>query len=324
MHKLFVGTAVLATTALLTACGGKDNKTNQSTPAVSEDRGTISSKHVRTPQPIPPKFITDGAFEKRASADIKQFTDAKNISYLQDKSYKIAIGNKSYDSGNNINLASFKQGLNNLDTTAESEITADDVDYTVKTTGKLYLYNQNFSALAHYLPKNLTVTNKQNEEVFSQRQTEYLTFVKGTTTTEVPREGKATYRGKSFMERHGGLVQGELEYKVDFDLKIGSGKIISSSDGYGNIALVPGSIGVVNYKYDLDGTTIPTFGVESVATNDTLGRGTYAVAFFGDNAQEIVGEATFNNENRDGNRTVGFAGQMDPKMHGSLGLEKSN
>lgn len=150
------------------------------------------------------------------------------------------------------------------------------------------------------------------------------------TDWSLPKEGKATYQGKYFLDREDVInhisnrssldkdrLSTGFSYTVDFTGKVGYGSLAYTGDAWsinGGVSLEQGVI----EKLNIDGVT--TYGVRSTARNRDV-KGTYELGLFGPNAEEVAGRVKLDNYssyhtetgkmflNNKSQYEIGFAGQ---------------
>ncbi len=162
---------------------------------------------------------------------------------------------------------------------------------TTESRIQTVVYNQPYSVVLGNYSGNIRYNN-QSGAIFNDDRDSSIT-IKGLKTAPdaIPMLGNATYNGKAFNGTHkpsfsgGGIIEGKLNYNVNFTNRTGSGSITGLGD-------------TVNLKQG----TISGTGISSTA-QQSYKNGSYLLDFFGKKADEIAGEVIF-----DGKDTIGFGG----------------
>lgn len=177
--------------------------------------------------------------------------------------------------------------------------------YYVTRNSRAHIYQQDYSVIAGFLSA-LAVKDGYGRTVMADNDLDdYATHVAGITTKTLPANLVATCTGKALTEIGNAPVTGEFSYTVDFQNRTGQGNIRGS---LGSIDLHKGSIGSFgsfNYRSELDKTSLSGYGIKGSATSSQLGYGGYELGFFGNNAEEVVGVASFKYADLD----IGFGGK---------------
>ncbi|PJG85136.1 factor H binding protein domain-containing protein [Conservatibacter flavescens] len=115
-----------------------------------------------------------------------------------------------------------------------------------------------------------------------------ITTIEGTETKVLPQEGRANYVGKAFIGIGANTNdEGSLSYDVNFTERKGSGTI-TGIERYGDVLL--------------NEAPIVNVGIAGTATSSSE-TGNYELKFYGPNAEEVAGKASFG-EGKD----IGFGG----------------
>ena len=162
---------------------------------------------------------------------------------------------------------------------------------TTESRIQTVVYNQPYSVVLGNYSGNIRYNN-QSGAIFNDNRDSSIT-IKGLKTAPdaIPMLGNATYNGKAFNGTHkpsfsgGGIIEGKLNYNVNFTNRTGSGSITGLGD-------------TVNLKQG----TISGTGISSTA-QQSYKNGSYLLDFFGKKAEEIAGKVVF-----DGKDTIGFGG----------------
>lgn len=225
--------------------------------------------------------------------DIKEELENKWESKIVDLKMQVKNADNRADK---INLAPLGQGFSMNDWSAT--VVEQDLGqtYNMEYKGKLYLFQQDYSALGI-----MTVTHETENgdtapiepSLMHQQYTHYI--LDGQPTTNLPTKGTYNYAGKvkihdvnrdKYLDNR--MIDGQFNYAVNFDTQTGSGKV-SNIDGK-DIKLNAGRISDLK---DEDGFKIsPTVkGIEGTATHGNK-TGEYTLGFFGPNANEVSGTVT--------------------------------
>lgn len=268
MQKTALNLAAIISAALLTACGGSSDE-------------TVANALV--PAPSEPNAAETAAFHAS-----KQHRESYNVLGNDDwQPYSISVNGRPllHTSGDRSNAVaeydfrSLPAGFaayngNGTFTNGDGSVPVKVRSYQGFRSGVVATY-QNGNKISEFTPYGVV-----------------------TPLAAIPAAGKATYHGTAFD----GNERGSLTYHVDFGAKTGQGHI----DGlnkykYGDITLAEGKF---SQDKRLNGDT--QTWIESKASAATGSSFDYALAFYGNRAEEIAGFA-FNDEQE------GFA------MHGTRG-----
>lgn len=192
-----------------------------------------------------------------------------------------------------INLAPLGQGFSINDWSATMVERDLGQTYNMEYKGKLYLFQQDYSALG--MIEATHETENGDLAVIDPVDTSILFVGDGQPTVNLPTKGTYNYAGKvkihdvnrdKYLDNR--MIDGQFNYAVNFDTQTGSGKV-SNIDGK-DIKLNAGRISDLK---DEDGFNIsPTVkGIEGTATHGNK-TGEYTLGFFGPNANEVSGTVT--------------------------------
>lgn len=216
--------------------------------------------------------------------NLMEFKDDFGIN-VASANYTVRVGDKIYQTGDTVNWATHAPKNKVTDVSVSHQFTnVNGTNQQGKINEKFRVYRQDVSIIGgHYrvgIEGNIAglENSKSNFEI---------DFAKGTATPEaaLPKTGTYNYTGVAFSENE----QGKLSYDVNFDKRVGSGNI-TGLNKTGRITLHEGSIHSVHHQNDkIDGTRLTTMGIDGKATGEKGQSGDYTAAFFGKNAEEIVG-----------------------------------
>ena len=185
-----------------------------------------------------------------------------------------------------IDLSKYPKGHHKFSTQERVTGSANGVQGSITRNSDVYLFKQDYSLIAGIHGKNMTVKLGNEKEVkFIGVVIDY--FVRGVPTEKLPTTGKFNYSGSGKIGTQSGIRDAKFSYDVDFANKTGSGSL-------GNITLSEDKIKAVEYDDDF-GYRFTAQGIEGKATDGRY-SGDYDLAFFGPNADEVVGSVELGNE----------------------------
>ena len=175
-----------------------------------------------------------------------------------------------------------------------------------KFSGGTEIYNQPYSIVI----ANTESENIQNDVDLTPEWYAHDVDVAGLATEQknIPTNGKATYIGRGFFNG----ATATFIYNVNFNIKKGQGRL-TEMGGSGKLTLQEADIKRINLK----GNNI--IGVEGKAESsyNHLVDGHYQLGFFGPNAEEVSGLATFSMEEK--RKTAGTTKNDHNKFEFGLG-----
>lgn len=295
MKKLVLASAIIST-LVVTGCSSNKPESNYSAAKPIVSTGTSTNKP-NTTVSKPNTSVTTPTVVAHKNAidlnDIKEELENKWESKIVD--LKMQVKNAD-NQAKKINLAPLGQGFSMNDWSATVVEQDSGKTYNMEYKGKLYLFQQDYSALGI-----MTVTHETENgdtaaiepSLMHQQYTHYI--VDGQPTVNLPTKGTYNYAGKvkihdvnrdKYLDNR--MIDGQFNYAVNFDTQTGSGKV-SNIDGK-DIKLNAGRISDLK---DEDGFNIsPTVkGIEGTATHGNK-TGEYTLGFFGPNANEVSGTVT--------------------------------
>lgn len=255
--------AALVVTLALAACGGGGSVNVGSTGSVP---ATELSKAMR--------------FQVQTQGDLQN--------------YVLNIDGKSYKAGDYISLSDVKQGFTEYDYTSSGVLEPQGQNRQDKYTGTVQVYKQAYSFIYGDLWKTASFNGKEPEPVnrFSMGGLGGVV----TESKNLPQTGNFTYKGVA-MSSGQPESRGTLSYNVNFDTKVGNGRI-EGIKATGSILLHEAQI--MSDKADIGGK----------AQSDTLGSANYKATFYGPKAEEIAGKVTLGGQGTGfGTTEVGFIGK---------------
>lgn len=186
-------------------------------------------------------------------------------------SYTLSIDGKKAQA-HDIDISKYPKGHSTLN--IKETVTGEDRGQSgsIITDSAVYLFKQDYSVAIGIQRKNQTkvLNGGQQTETFDYQN--YLYSVKNikNITEKLPTTGKFTYLGSGKIgSQSGDQEEVNFNYNIDFDAKIGSGRL-------GYITLLEGNIDK-NHVIDGEATAAGSFG------------GHYRVGIFGPDADEITG-----------------------------------
>lgn len=296
-------TALAVSCAVLTGCGSSGGGGNVAkmvtTPMVSANQNSTdntsgnagSTGSTNTTQTSPDIFkVTNGALRANVEKELKE--DYPDVVM---STYSVTIDGKSYANGDNIDFQAWNKGFHTLPVveTATGSIGGDQGEAERRST--LYLFKQDYSMIAGVHTTHQAFKDMHGGIVDSESVDELNFIVKGEATKNLPMQGEFAYKGKAKLTDGDG--DGDVNYTVNFAEKVGSGKITSDR---GVIELSEAKIVSGVYKNQIDNSTLVGHGIGGAATRNGV-SGEYNLAFFGPNAEEIIGDVEVGN-------TVGIFG----------------
>lgn len=263
-QKIVLCTTVLAT-ALLTACssgGGKGGMKAVSIPVVSKEN-TITT--------MSPVVASQTGGVSQVQGVVKSNTIKVNGTEVKD---------------GKLDLAQYGQGNKELSFTQNSVVTENGKDKKIDATGKVYLFQQNYSAMAVIERENIVVDGqKQNVKDGLSK------IIVGQATKTLPTAGTYNYAGdvKLYGEDNKEL-KGKLTYAIDFAQATGQGKIagIEGADITLAKATIRKDMALPN---DIDNVKRTAHSLFGSATYKDM-KGHYGLGIFGPNADEVIGEVS--------------------------------
>lgn len=208
--------------------------------------------------------------------------------------YTLKVGSKTYQSGDVLDVSDHmpKNTVTDVAISHTGTKNVDGKNYYITEHQKIRGYRQDYSVIAGYQRTGIA-SNIEGQYTGAVDDEMEVIFAKGQVTAEnaLPKTGTYNYSGAAFANND---TDGKLSYDVNFDKRIGSGKI-TGIESAGDITLHEGSIQAISHtNEEVDNSTIRGMGIESSATSARGQSGTYTLGFFGPNAEEIVGVVNSN------------------------------
>lgn len=322
MKKIFV---VASLCAFLTACSLIDGKNGTKKFSILTDsHATTSGKDTTTP--IKGTNITGSPIESNTTTDTNnptKYVHGFNLSvpldwgqedalrYLGDGAVvnsSFQLGDKTYAGGDNINLSYLGQGLFILPHITSVNATLGDEQFIRTQQQYLALLQQKYSWANIWYTASAATTDDSGIVMgtLHQDMDESNAHFNGLHSKALPTQGMVTYIGKGYgaLKEKGfadnkstnphsanpyesmpySLAPYTLKYEVDFANKTGSGVL----DGYSQpLMLDKSSLEKRDGHFNLFG---------QIKTDENVDKGSYLLGFFGDNAEEIVGQFTTDTE----------------------------
>ncbi|OOS21683.1 hypothetical protein B0682_03275 [Moraxella lincolnii] len=292
VKQITLGSSTLVLAALLTACGGSSSSGVQKpTPLVantnnSGNHGTTNHGNHGATNPAP-KWDATVRYASLRNNAIKEAIDyVKNDAGVIPKidGYALTIDGRTQNG--DIDLGGNRKGHHKFSVQERVTGSADGVQGSITRNSDVYLFKQDYSLIAGIHNKNMTVKLGNETEVNFIGYIDYL--VRGVPTEKLPTTGKFNYSGSGKIRSQFGAQDAKFSYDVDFANKTGSGSL-------GNITLSKGNITTQTLTSEIDNSPITTPTIEGKATDGSL-NGDYGLAFFGPNADEIVGSVELGND----------------------------
>lgn len=292
VKQITLGSSTLVLAALLTACGGSSSSGVQKpTPLVantnnSGNHGATNHGNHGANNPAP-KWDATVRYASLRNNAIKEAIDyVKNDADVIPKidGYALTIDGRTQNG--DIDLSKYPKGHHKFSTQERVTGSADGVQGSITRNSDVYLFKQDYSLIAGIHNKNMTV--KLGNETNNKSIDDIHFFVRGVPTEKLPTTGKFNYSGSGKIGTQSGIRDAKFSYDVDFANKTGSGSL-------GNITLSKGNITTQTHTSEIDNSPITAPGIEGRATDGRY-SGDYDLAFFGPNADEIVGVVELGNE----------------------------
>ena len=292
VKQITLGSSTLVLAALLTACGGSSSSGVQKpTPLVantnnSGNHGATNHGNHGATNPAP-KWDATVRYASLRNNAIKEAIDyVKNDADVIPKidGYALTIDGRTQNG--DIDLSKYPKGHHKFSTQERVTGSADGVQGSITRNSDVYLFKQDYSLIAGIHNKNMTV--KLGNETNNKSIDDIHFFVRGVPTEKLPTTGKFNYSGSGKIGTQSGIRDAKFSYDVDFANKTGSGSL-------GNITLSKGNITTQTHTSEIDNSPITAPGIEGRATDGRY-SGDYDLAFFGPNADEIVGVVELGNE----------------------------
>ena len=292
VKQITLGSSTLVLAALLTACGGSSSSGVQKpTPLVantnnSGNHGATNHGNHGANNPAP-KWDATVRYASLRNNAIKEAIDyVKNDADVIPKidGYALTIDGRTQNG--DIDLSKYPKGHHKFSTQERVTGSADGVQGSITRNSDVYLFKQDYSLIAGIHNKNMTV--KLGNETNNKSIDDIHFFVWGVPTEKLPTTGKFNYSGSGKIGTQSGIRDAKFSYDVDFANKTGSGSL-------GNITLSKGNITTQTHTSEIDNSPITAPGIEGRATDGRY-SGDYDLAFFGPNADEIVGVVELGNE----------------------------
>lgn len=292
VKQITLGSSTLVLAALLTACGGSSSSGVQKpTPLVantnnSGNHGANNHGNHGANNPAP-KWDATVRYASLRNNAIKEAIDyVKNDADVIPKidGYALTIDGRTQNG--DIDLSKYPKGHHKFSTQERVTGSADGVQGSITRNSDVYLFKQDYSLIAGIHNKNMTV--KLGNETNNKSIDDIHFFVRGVPTEKLPTTGKFNYSGSGKIGTQSGIRDAKFSYDVDFANKTGSGSL-------GNITLSKGNITTQTHTSEIDNSPITAPGIEGRATDGRY-SGDYDLAFFGPNADEIVGVVELGNE----------------------------
>ncbi|OBX50282.1 factor H binding protein domain-containing protein [Moraxella nonliquefaciens] len=283
VKQITLGSSTLALAALLTACGGSSSSGVQK-PTHLVGHGHHGNHGANNPAP---KWDATVRYASLRNNAIKEAIDyVKNDADVIPKidGYALTIDGRTQNG--DIDLSKYPKGHHKFSTQERVTGSADGVQGSITRNSDVYLFKQDYSLIAGIHNKNMTV--KLGNETNNKSIDDIHFFVRGVPTEKLPTTGKFNYSGSGKIGTQSGIRDAKFSYDVDFANKTGSGSL-------GNITLSKGNITTQTHTSEIDNSPITAPGIEGRATDGRY-SGDYDLAFFGPNADEIVGVVELGNE----------------------------
>lgn len=288
MNKKLVLFTLMLTTVGLTACssGGNKSSTDIATPIVSNLNGAST---VTNPNgniiPVMSKENTISTVSVAIGKDNEARAGYAVITSGTIKNNHVKIDGKEVKNSEKLDLAQYGQGEKILNFTQNSTITENKQDKKVESTGKLYLFQQNYSAML--------MLNRESLKINGVEQVKKGDFISshalvGEVTKKLPTTGSYHYVGDvKLYDESKKLQSGVFDYNVDFSKGKGKGKVVgvSDTDIILNEAPIISDIGFPN---ELETKPLNVYGLHGEA-NYKNKKGGYVLGFFGEKADEVAG-----------------------------------
>ncbi|OSI36484.1 factor H binding protein domain-containing protein [Neisseria dumasiana] len=147
-------------------------------------------------------------------------------------------------------------------------------------------YRQAYSVVAGSFALQPTTGGDPDDNSPDMKMPMQVKLINGEATQTLPTAGKYTYNGAAFSNSE----TGRLTYNVDFDKKVGSGKITGINEtGTIDLHETAFSNGAISNAAD-SSKVVVTHAIEGKTHSEKLGEGDYNLSFFGPKAEEIAGQ----------------------------------
>lgn len=301
MKKFVLASAVIST-LVVTGCSSNKPESNYSTAKPIVSTGTSTNKpnttvskpntSVTTPTVVAHKNSMEiSTIKKSLDEDLKKGDPNAEVT-----SYSIQVTNAD-NQKDKITLNPLGQGFGIHDWSDSISAKNGRQTVTVHSTGKMYLFQQDYSAVGWTEATHETVNGVTETLSPEDRNKSFTDFIIGQATTNLPTKGTYNYAGdvkirvtpkNTNTERY---TDSRFNYAVNFENRRGKGQI-SNVDGQ-NIQLAESNIKNLD-KEDwtiIHNVTGNLQGIEGVAQvgNKT---GEYRLGFFGPNANEVTGDVS--------------------------------
>lgn len=232
-------------------------------------------------------------------------------------SLQMTLNGKTYQMDETIDWSKFGQGLNVLDVSIQRKGTvtnptnsAQQIPFTEKATGQLYVYNTPNATMILTKGKQSTINSSVQNTSEEDKAPSNMTILTGNITPKETLEkmkNKFTYNGIALTnlgKDEGGqnakLEQGQFKYTVDFANRTGSGEVTGLS--LGQINLQKGNFEYIfssSPEEGFDPRNQQALSVVGDAHTNSRKDGFYFINFFGNQAEEVGGLIEFDSINND-------------------------
>lgn len=288
---------------MLVACssgGGAGGQTTTATPVISNtpSESTISSTPSEstnsTTTPTQPAVIPVLSKENyTTNIDVivvgkDSYGTLPMIAEGNVKSNAITV-NGATITDNKIDFAQYGQGNKTLDFTQKSVVEQEGKEQNIDATGKIYLFQQNYSAMVGLERSSIKVDGQESLDGTKSVKSYALL---GETTKNLPTTGTYTYMGDvQLYGEQNKAYTGKFNYTVDFTTATGKGNVLGV-DG-ADIVLKDANIqSEMRLPRDIDREHRTGYGIEGDASYKDK-QGYYQLGFFGENADEVTGKLSF-------------------------------
>ena len=265
------------------------NPSNPATPSASQTQGVQNPPQTNPATPANPN-VDSKVFELDVvgyKQGIQKELKDEYGSNVHISSLSLKIDGKEYPNAEGVDLANLgATGSSFQPHTVVEKVTGQvgGVSGEVKREWTMYLFKQQYSAIAQFQGDKVSLESAQRKTVENLAKEDDSLAIKGQTTTTLPTAGQYNYTGPYKQIRS--TVTGQFSYDVDFAAKQGSGKITA---GNGVIHLESAPISQVVHRNDSDGSTLVAHGIDEGVARLDNSRGDYSLGFFGPNAEEVIG-----------------------------------
>lgn len=288
VKQITLGSSTLALAVLLTACSSSSNSGVQKPTHFGHghhgnhgannhgNHGNHGANnhghHGHHGATNPSATISYASFKNRAIKEANDYARKEFGVVPKITGYTLSVDGKAQDG--DLNLSKYPKGHStlNIKETLTGEVKGKSDSIT--TDYAVYLFKQDYSLITGVYNKNVTTVLNGHTE--TKPIGAYLTRTRGTHTEKLPTTGKFNYSGSGKVGSQSGVQEVNFNYNIDFDAKIGSGRL-------GDITLLEGNIDK-NHVIDGKATAAGSFG------------GHYRVGIFGPDAAEIVGSVELGND----------------------------